>query len=567
MNVAGTANVSSNANIGGNINVTGTVVSAGGSGGNLTGANVISANTGTFAANISAGNANVTSNANVGGNLNLTGAIVSAGGTGGNISGANVISANTGIFAANISAVGATFTGNANITGATIISSNATIGGNINVTGTVVSAGGSGGNLTGANVVSANTMTATTVITANANVSGNLNLSGAIVSAGGSGGNISGANVISANTFIAGSTSATATGSLASVNTFGFKNRLINGGMVIDQRNAGASVSGTTGVYTLDRWTVQNNSGAARFNVQQNANSVTPPAGYKYYLGVTSTAAYSVAASDVIGIQQFIEGYNIADLGWGASGAATITFSFWVRSSLTGTFGGNIIEGAAGTAFYPFTYTISAANTWEQKTVTIVGPTIGTWNSTNGRGPQVLFCLGIGSTYTGTANAWTSSAVYGPTGGTNLVATNAATFYITGVQFETGNQATPFDFRDYGRELILCQRYYSKTYEVTTAPGTITQVGPVYRTLDATQGFAALTWALPVTMRAQPATVSYAPSSGASGNFSSNYTGADVNVASVVAQTGTTSISYIVNAVSIGAQSYIKSHFTASAEL
>jgi len=242
-------------------------------------------------------------------------------------------------------------------------------------------------------------------------------------------------------------------------NTFGFKNRIINGAMVIDQRNAGASVSATSGVYTLDRWNVQNNSGAARFNVQQNVNSVTPPAGYKYYLGITSTAAYSVAATDVIGIQQFIEGYNIADLGWGASGAATITFSFWVRSSLTGTFGGNIIEGAAGTAFYPFTYTISAANTWEQKTVTITGPTIGTWNSTNGRGPQVLFCLGIGSSYTGTANAWTSSAVYGPTGGTNFVATNAATWYVTGVQLEKGSTATSFDYRSYGTELALCQRY------------------------------------------------------------------------------------------------------------
>ena len=253
-------------------------------------------------------------------------------------------------------------------------------------------------------------------------------------------------------------------------NTFGFKNRIINGAMVIDQRNAGASVSATSGVYTLDRWNVQNNSGAARFNVQQNVNSVTPPAGYKYYLGITSTAAYSVAATDVIGIQQFIEGYNIADLGWGASGAATITFSFWVRSSLTGTFGGNIIEGAAGTAFYPFTYTISAANTWEQKTVTITGPTIGTWNSTNGRGPQVLFCLGIGSTYTGTANAWTSSAVYGPTGGTNFVATNAATFYVTGVQLEKGSTATSFDYRSIGTEFDLCQRYFEMSYSLGTVP-------------------------------------------------------------------------------------------------
>jgi hypothetical protein len=264
-------------------------------------------------------------------------------------------------------------------------------------------------------------------------------------------------------------------GSINAPNDFGFKNRIINGAMVIDQRNAGASVSGTTGVYTVDRWTVQNNSGSARFNVRQNVNSVTPPVGYKYYLGVTSTSAYSVAATDVIGIQQFIEGYNIADLGWGASGAQTVTFSFWVRSSLTGTFGGNIIEGAAGTAFYPFTYTISSANTWEQKTITIAGPTIGTWDSTNGRGPQVLFNLGTGSTYNiGTAGAWTTNAHYAATGATNFVATNGATFYITGVQLEKGSTATSFDYRSQGTELALCQRYY---YRVDAPSGTAGLIG------------------------------------------------------------------------------------------
>jgi len=187
-----------------------------------------------------------------------------------------------------------------------------------------------------------------------------------------------------------GTSNAVLYGVAAPTGSMGFRNRILNGDCRIDQRNAGASVSGTSAVYTLDRWTVQNNSGAARFNVQQNVNSITPPAGFKNYLGITSTAAYSVAAGDVIGIQQFIEGYNIADLAWGTASAATVTLSFCVRSSLTGTFGGSLVEGATGGAFYPFSYTISAANTWEQKTVTIAGPTIGTWNSTNGRGIQVL---------------------------------------------------------------------------------------------------------------------------------------------------------------------------------
>jgi hypothetical protein len=242
-----------------------------------------------------------------------------------------------------------------------------------------------------------------------------------------------------------------------------FRNRIINGAMVLDQRNAGASVSGTTGVYTLDRWKVQNNSGAARFNVQQNAGSVTPPSGYKYYLGITSTSAYSVASSDIIGIQQFVEGYNISDLAWGTSSALAVTLSFWVRSSLTGTFGGSVVEGSAGGALYPFSYTISAANTWEQKSVTIAGPTIGTWNSTNGAGIQLLFSMGTGSTFTGAAGSWTTSSYYAPTGATSVVGTNGATFYITGVQLEAGTTASPFEYRSYGIELMLAQRYYFQT--------------------------------------------------------------------------------------------------------
>jgi hypothetical protein len=207
---------------------------------------------------------------------------------------------------------------------------------------------------------------------------------------------------------------------------------------------------------------VQNNSGAARFNVQQNVNSVTPPAGFKYYLGVTSTSAYSVATGDVIGVQQFIEGYNIADLAWGTSSASPVTLSFWVRSSLTGTFGGSLAESNAATAFYPFSYTISSANTWEQKTITVAGPTIGTWAYTNTRGTQVLFSLGTGSSYTGTAGSWSVNSYYAPTGATNLVGTNNATFYITGVQLEAGTTASPFEYRQYTNEFTLCQRYYYK---------------------------------------------------------------------------------------------------------
>jgi hypothetical protein len=235
----------------------------------------------------------------------------------------------------------------------------------------------------------------------------------------------------------------------------GMKNRLINSAMVIDQRNAGASVS-LNGAFPVDRFAIRLTT-AGKFTGQQNAGSITPPVGFKNYLGATSSSAYSVVSSDWFAIQQVIEGYNIADLEWGTASAATVTLSFWVRSSLTGTFGGSISDG--GTYSYPFTYSIPTANTWTQISVTITGPTAGTWSSTNGVGCFVLFGLGAGATNSGTAGAWASAFYASATGATSVVGTDGATFYITGVQLEKGSTATSFDYRPYGTELALCQRY------------------------------------------------------------------------------------------------------------
>ena len=276
------------------------------------------------------------------------------------------------------------------------------------------------------------------------------------------------------------------------------KNRLINSAMVIDQRNAGASFSSSVnGVYSLDRWYNQNNTSGTRFSVQQNAGNVTCPNGFSNYLGVTTASAYTVGSTDVIGIGQYIEGYNIADLGWGTANAKTVTLSFWVRSSLTGTFGGSLHEGGAATAFYPYTYTISAANTWEYKTVTVVGPTIGTWQTTNSRGLSVLFNLGTGATFSGAAGSWSASPNYAPTGVVSVVGTSSATFYITGVQLEVGSTATSFDYRPYGTELALCQRYYYKT-----KPAAFSSIssGGYNSSTTAFQGFLQF----PVTMRIAP---------------------------------------------------------------
>ena len=287
---------------------------------------------------------------------------------------------------------------------------------------------------------------------------------------------------------------------------FGFKNRIINGAMVIDQRNAGASVTPTDAsnrTYVLDRFGTFG-SVASKFSVQQNAGNLTGtnlPVGFRNYLGITSLAATSLNSTDQYTLSQAIEGFNVADLGWGTASAQTVTLSFWVRSSLTGTFGG-VFTNSAVDRGYGFTYTINSANTWEQKTITVAGDTSGTWvGATNGIGILVYWGLGVGSTLSVTAGAWTAGSYRSTTGATSVVGTNGATFYITGVQLEKGSTATSFDYRPYGTELALCQRYY-------VTGGNVYLSG--YQTLNNGTG---VSNNFPVAMRAAP-TVTYSSNSG-----------------------------------------------------
>jgi hypothetical protein len=267
------------------------------------------------------------------------------------------------------------------------------------------------------------------------------------------------------------------------------KNRIINGAMVIDQRNAGASITPTNGQFSVDRFQ-QLASQSSKYTAQQ---STTAPTGFTNSLLITSSSAYSVTSSDYFAVRHIIEGYNVADLDWGTANAKTVTLSFWVRSSLTGTFGGALTNDD-NTRSYPYTYTISAANTWEYKSVTIAGDTTGTWLKNSGRGIQVRFGFGVGSTQSGTAGAWASSDFISATGATSVVGTNGATFYITGVQLEVGSTATSFDYRPYTTELQLAQRYYFKI-EDTNAYFAGKQQGSTecYFTVQA-----------PVSMRATP---------------------------------------------------------------
>lgn len=247
----------------------------------------------------------------------------------------------------------------------------------------------------------------------------------------------------------------------------GFKNRIINGAMVIDQRNNGAEVNPAgSNIYYLDRWNTVSTI-ASKFKIQQNAGAIAPPNGFKKYLGVTSLSAYSPVGTDNFNVQQRIEGFNVADLNWGAASASTVTLSFWVYSSLTGAFGGSLRNSAANRS-YPYTYSVPVANTWTQVSVVIPGDTTGTWVTDNGIGIYVTFALGVGSTLSGTAGTWAAANYLSATGAVSVVGTSGATFYITGVQLEKGSVATGFDYRSYGTELGLCQRYYYK-HQGTTA--------------------------------------------------------------------------------------------------
>ena len=280
-------------------------------------------------------------------------------------------------------------------------------------------------------------------------------------------------------------------------NTFGFKNRIINGGLTISQYNGTSAITPANNVYTIDRWVTSNSAVASKYSIAQSS---VAPVGFSNSILITSLSAYTVGSTESFTVQQYIEGFNTADLSFGTASAKTVTLSAWVQSSLTGTFGGSI-ENSAQSRSYPFSYSIPVANTWTQISITIPGDTTGTWiGATNGIGMQVRFSFGAGSTYQGTANAWVNGDIRTVTGQTSVVGTNGATFYITGVQLEVGTQATSFDYRPYGTELVLCQRYYYSFYAGDT-------IGYSINTTLAVVGIP-----LPSTMRVGPSSLTITPS-------------------------------------------------------
>ena len=307
-------------------------------------------------------------------------------------------------------------------------------------------------------------------------------------------------------------------------------NRLINGDMRIDQRNNGAG--GTATGYMIDRW-VYNATQASKGTWQRQPWNVN---GFPYSLCFVSSSAYAPLAGDTFYFGQIIEADMVSDFQWGTASAQPVTLSFWALSSLVGTFSG-AIKNAAGTRSYPFSFSIPTANLATRVIITIPGDTAGTWvMSGNAASMTLLFDLGTGATYRGPAGAWTGTQYNGATGAVSIVATNAATFYVTGVKLEIGNVATPYNRQSLAKSMADCQRYYSGMTNGLSA----------YQ--NAAGGFGTFI-TLPVTMRASPTIVfsgtAYTNASGVNASLVSNV---GLIMQAVATATGAASFSGVMTA-------------------
>jgi hypothetical protein len=286
------------------------------------------------------------------------------------------------------------------------------------------------------------------------------------------------------------------------------RNLIINGEMTVSQR--GTSGTSTADIYTVDRFALGHGSPVNAMTFEQSTDT---PDNFKNSIKVTAGTGAGASTTGYAILRQAIEGQNISHLGFGTSAAKAIILSFHVKSSLTGTFGVSI-RNQAGNRAYGGTYTISSANTWEYVTVAIPGDTSGTWPTDTGIGFNLFWDLGAGSNYDIAAGSWTTGTnMFGVESTVKLTETSSATFFITGVQLEIGDVATPFEHEDFGTTLRKCQRYYFHTYKLGVAIGTAgTSNGAAYCRPD---GSTAVTWhnnfviVFPTPMRATPALTFY----------------------------------------------------------
>jgi hypothetical protein len=368
-------------------------------------------------------------------------------------------------------------------------------------------------------------------VTGNVTVGSNISVSG-IVTAGTFSGNLTG-NVTSsgvttiatlnATSIVGVSTAGITTAYVGSINDgpiAGTRNKIINGAMEISQRGTTFAAIGT-GIYGLDRWR-WTQAGVMVCTVSQSTDVPNNTFQNSYKVDVT-TADTSIAAAEFSAIQQFIEGYNVRDLI-----GRTFTLSFWVKSPKTGV---HCVafrnEGPAQLTdrSYVLEYTVSSANTWEYKTISVAGGLItdGTWNWTNGRGLIVDFVLAMGSTFHTTPGSWNSGIFIATSNQVNVMDNTANDFFLTGVQLEPGTVATPFERRSYGQELALCQRYYQKSYDQNVVPASNDSTG-CREAISNGAGYFSESVTFPVVMRAAPTITIYTPT----GTVSSLSVGATV---------------------------------------
>jgi hypothetical protein len=298
----------------------------------------------------------------------------------------------------------------------------------------------------------------------------------------------------------------------------GRKNMIINGAMQVAQRGTSITVTGSQ-IYTLDRWSMR--CDATTVTATQSTDS---PTGFATSLKLTNGTGSSGSGTDSCYIRQNFEGYNTNHLEIGTANAKTVTLSFWVKSSITGTYIVSFLDSGQDNG-YPASYTISTANTWEKKTITLTLSDYGSWvgSSTTDKNLVVHFDFGSGSNRDlPNLNAWNDGEVndYSHSSQTDWVGTTGSTLYLTGVQLEVGSIATEFEHRSYGEELALCQRYYQRF----VSDASYTAFG-VVRAADSTNCKGVLTYR--TTMRASP-------------TFAQSNTGVNVGPQSAVTSIGTT---------------------------
>ena len=342
------------------------------------------------------------------------------------------------------------------------------------------------------------------------------------------------------------------------------RNLIINGKFSIFQRGTGATTVNGNDVFAADRFKGWANGGGT-YTVEQSTD--VPNNEFEYSAKLTNTGVdSSVAAGDFYAYATDIEGYNVSQLAYGHSEAKAVTLSFWVKSSLAGTYCIALYSTTANRSHIK-EYTISSANTWEKKTITISsGDTTGSWNRTNGNGLRIYWDLGSGSTYQASADTWLASQDFSTTNQAAWIGSASATFYITGVQLEIGEQDTPFEHRSYGDELAACQRYFTRvpTIDGSTAYAFLaTGMATDTTAVDIPISF-------PVTMRANPTLTTSGsmrvynggtvnPSAGITLNSATNYAG--------TLRVPTGSVLTAKDAILVGLNNDVDANFQFAAEL